>query len=421
MSEQLLPKKEVRKWILAMQFSEGKYLFNRNPGIESFSLAIHLIEMLSPRNPNDQMYRAALYITRTGGVLRLLEHLKFGFQNRQFQSEAVRALLLLKGEERIAEKMQEETELQAIAFSNSGSLRIKLSEVTPWFNEPTVDFYMLRSELHNNLDELEYGVGEMALKLIESENRKAIKKIRSIETAFPISPPWVEIRGHMSKPQRQLLVTTKPVQEYLAIIRKVASYYRTRQLHIEPIMVNFGKKMESAFEQLKLAKPLLEAYHELKTRGTKPELHIWLWGWSSSDGWYHRGCPEIELVLLRMRFEIGKVCPSHHLALSSSEYEFTCLDLANDESQKDTFRSKIYYDLFLFLDAKQGRSTIRYFVKCMELTATYANKRQLKQRMESALNGLKRIDNGQMYSNCVEFLREHYGNIYVDELLSGLD
>jgi len=405
-----------------MHFSEGKYLFNRNPDIESFSLAIHLIDMLSPKNPDDHVNLAALYIARTGGVLRLLEHLKYGFQNPQFQIAAVRALLLLKGEERIGEKIQEETELQVITFSNSGSLRIKLSEVTPWLSKPPAEFYMLKSELHNSLDEIEYDVGEMALKLIQSENRKAIKKIRSIEAKFPISPPWVEIRSHMSKPQRQLLVTTKPVKEYLAIIRKVALYYRTRYLVLEPIMVKFGKEMESAFDQLKLAKPLLEAYHELKTRATKPaEGHIWLWGWSSSDCWYYRGCPEIELVLLRMRFEIGKVCPSHHLALSGSEYESTCLDLANDESQKDTFRSKIYYDLFLFLDSKHDWDRISYFVKCIELTATYADKRQLKLRLKSALNGLKRKDEGQMYSNCVEFLRENYGNKYVDELLSGLD
>ena len=160
---------------------------------------------------------------------------------------------------------------------------------------------------------------------------------------------------------------------------------------------------------MKAIKPLIYDYQQLEKHAQKPK-NLWLWGWSSSDRWgYSPG--EVDLLLLRIKFEIGKILPNYPLSLSAEEYEYKCLNMLSDSGKdaKRTLRSKIYYDLFMFLDAKSGSDSIDYFIECVNLTASYANRRQFKMRVNSLVEGLKRLENFQAYSKCEDWIKQHYG------------
>jgi len=164
------------------------------------------------------------------------------------------------------------------------------------------------------------------------------------------------------------------------------------------------------FNKLRLVSPLLHDYERLKESHKKP-ISLFLWGWSCVNKSYGYPSAEKDLTLLRIRFEIGKILPLHQLALSNQEYEFKCIELYKemDILGNRTYQSKILYDLGLFLHGQSGSASIKYFVKCLEVTNSYASTYQVRMRAKSFVSGLKRVNNFEALSKCNEWVFEQYG------------
>ena len=205
----------------------------------------------------------------------------------------------------------------------------------------------------------------------------------------------------------QSIRTIPAVKNYVQSVDKDLTEYSQRLYRIRNCLKRIESKEEHNFEKLKKVKLLIYDFENLKKRNRKP-TQLWLWGWSRANMWYELRYDETNLVLLRIRFEIGKIFPEHKLAISHREYEYKCLELL-EKSSSETFHSKIYYDLFMFLHVQSGSESISYFEKCVNITASYANGYQLKQRMISLIGGVKVQKNRQAYSNCAHWVKQNYG------------
>jgi hypothetical protein len=388
-------------------FSFGKSLFDQNPSVKSFSLAFQLIGVLKMRS---LMNSAAKYIAELGGIFRLLQHIKYGFEHSDYLDAAVTAILGLKGEKITVGLFLAEKKKQSKIYSQSGTIRISLFDIAKWVPSPPAGFLHSLTSLNNGI----YSEGELdELREIitRRENTLLMRNLRDLEFFSDSSPPWEDIRSFMKiNGNLKLLKTLASVENYLESTRIDLSNHAVTLSELKRRLQLIESKESDNFMKLKAIEPLIYDFEQLKENNTKP-IKIWMWGWSKTvSNWLHKNA-ETELVLLRIRFEIGKISQNHRLALSAQEYEFKCLDMLEDSGSDAgrTLRSKIYYDLFMFLDAQSGSESIEYFVDCVELTASYTNERQFKLRMYSLLEGLKRLENFQAYSNCVDWVKDNYG------------
>ena len=408
---------EVLACVKQKDYDYVKPSFEGKPSSYSLTFSIQLIHMLSENIPKSVRDSAIFFISQIGGAYKLLQQLKYGFIQKKYLKATVEAILVLKCKEITPITIDEETDLQMEVFNRTGDLRISLFDFEQWIGKIDSSFFIGRGELESKIHEDDFRTGQFVRKLIQKENRSLMKKIRTFESFCHVSPPWAEIRNHMMPSTPKLLISLDSVKTYLSIISDIILFYNYRVENAESRLNIISSRQQDNFRKLELAKPILRSYHDLKNHAIKPDYPIWMWGWSSIDQWYYKGSPEIDIVLLRLRFELWRKIPNHHLSLSPDDYEKTALDLIKDDSIGDTFRSKIYYDLFMFIDVQLGRDSIYFFTKCVDLTASYANRHQLYLRINSMLEGCFRQKNRKMYENCLHYLEGKYEYDLIDKLL----
>jgi len=395
----------------------GKTVFGKQPNRLSFSIAFQLVGALRMER---YQVSAVLYITELGGMFRLLKHLKHGLEYADLIDAVITAILGIKGNDlgkyNSVELFLKEKEKQTTAYAKSGTIIIIGSDIFPWVKNPPIGFLAFPTNAVNNTMSMSY--------------------VRRIEEICELKPPWGKIRIFMkSREVMELLKSQDFMIDYLkkaqikvqfrknelnGYKRRLDSIKKKAQIEVQfrkNELNGYKRRLDSienrehdGFNKLRLVSPLLHDYERLKESHKKP-ISLFLWGWSCVNKSYGYPSAEKDLTLLRIRFEIGKILPLHQLALSNQEYEFKCIELYKemDILGNRTYQSKILYDLGLFLHGQSGSASIKYFVKCLEVTNSYASTYQVRMRAKSFVSGLKRMNNFEALSKCNEWVFEQYG------------